>query len=279
VPQLSGGREPGRYDGLVVTESTSTESTSTELANQSITKLLSAPTKADTPREDEVAALLLPIGHYVGTHYRIDQPGNSRQVRRGSTVHDLIDDQFALWTLAHGSQGAIENERAWQRQSVEEQAHAMALAGAGEHIDGLIEIGLLVEVTPGSDQALDFARSHRLVPLMLGLGNSSDDLDSFGIGFLHQPVLGVSHAIYDVWQWSTMDDSLWATCENAADVARRAGSTNPDFVDPTVMFTEFLGTLHGLLLPNAAYLDIGFRLNWPQRASAPAEGISRGWDR
>jgi hypothetical protein len=211
--------------------------------------------------------LIFPIGHYVGAQYRIEEPSTLRQVRRGATFHDLSADQFAVWAAAHATLEAVENAVPWRRHSIETHPQVNAVADAGGVIEELLGLGLLVEVTPGTDQAHDFARSHRLVPLMLGLGNDPDDLNMFGIGFLHQPVLSVSHAIYDLWQWSAMDDSLWATCQNAADVARRAGATDPEFIDPGTLATGLVGSLHVLLLANAAYLDIDFRLNWPTSAN------------
>jgi hypothetical protein len=221
-----------------------------------------------TTERDDVEPLLLPIGHYVGAVYQDGQRGVRRQVRRGTTFHDLTDDQFAIWSAAHGTQEAVRADSAWQRRAVEQHPQVAGLAGAGGLIDEMLDIGLLAEVTPGRDQVLEFARSHRLVPLMLGLGNSPDDADMFDIGFLHQPVLSVSYPIYDLWQWSTMDDSVWATCENAADVAERSGYTNPAYTDPTRLLSGLLRSLHALLVAGAAYLDIGFRLNWPEVAAA-----------
>jgi hypothetical protein len=217
-----------------------------------------------TPAGSE-GPLLFPVGHYVGIQHRIDAASAPRQVRRGATFHDLTEEQFAVWAAAHGSEAAIENDIPWQRQSVEQHPLVAGLDRASEIIDDFLAGGLLVEVTPSDDQAIVFARSHRVVPLMLGLGNRRDEPDMFGIGFLNQPVIEVSHPIYDLWQWSAMDDSLWATCENAADVARRAGSTDPESLDPARLLTGFLGSLHGVLLANAACLDIGFRLEWPHR--------------
>lgn len=221
------------------------------------------PERADDA-EPAAVPLILPIGQQVGAQYRAGR-AVVQQVRRGGTFHDLTERQAAVWQLAHGVPEAIGEQVAWQRSSIEER-----FAGAGEVIDELAALGLLVEVAPGAEQAEDFAKSHRLVPLMLGLGNSQDEPDTFGIGFLGQPVLQVSHPIYDVWQWSTMDDSLWYTCENATDVARRAGSSEPDAIETSKLLTGIIGSLHGLLASNAAYLDIGFRLNWPA-GTGPSE--------
>jgi hypothetical protein len=230
--------------------------------------------RADASAEEAVGSLLLPIGHYVGRQHGGGHTQAERQVRRGATFHDLSDDQYAVWALAHGTPQAIQNEVTWHRGLVEEQARASGLADPALVIDELLERGLLVDLASADGQALEFATRHRLVPLMLGLGNVPGEPDLFGIGFLHQPIVQVSHAIYDVWQWSTMDDSLWATCESAADVARRSGSTAPEFTDPTMLLAGMLGALHTLLLTNAAILDIGFRLNWPNGSSPSAVGGS-----
>jgi hypothetical protein len=234
--------------------------------------------QADSPTEDTVVgSLLLPVGHYVGVQYRgiAGDPGR-RQVRRGGTFHDLTEDQYALWALAHGTPEAIQDEVTWHRGLVEEHARATGPAEPAVVIDELLDLGLLIELTSGDGQALELATRHRLVPLMLGLGNSPDEPDLFGIGFLQQPIVQVSHAIYDVWQWSTMDDSLWTTCQNAAEVAHRSGATAPAFTDPTMLLDGVISALHTLLFTNAACLDIGFGLSWP---SGPfLSGSSAGRD-
>lgn len=212
------------------------------------------PERANAP----TVPLIFPIGQQVGARYQIGQLVAAQQVRCGGRFHDLTEQQAEVWRLAHGVPEEIDREIPWQRSSIEER-----LAGAGPIINELTELGLLVEATPATPEAEEFAKVHRLVPLMLGLGNSAADTDTFGIGFLGQPVLQVSHAIYDVWQWSTMDDSLWNTCENATDVARRAGSTDAEATETSRLLTGIVGSLHALLASSAAYLDVGFRLAWP----------------
>jgi hypothetical protein len=202
--------------------------------------------------------LLFPIGHQVGPRYQASQMIAAQQVRRGAEFHDLTEQQAQVWLLARGVPEEIDRQTPWQRASVEER-----VPGSGPVIDELQDLGLLVETTPRTPQAEEFARAHRLVPLMLGLGNSANDTDTFAVGFLSQPALQVSHPIYDVWQWSTMDDSLWNTCENATDVARRAGSTELDAIDTSRLLAGIVGSLHALLVSSAAYLDVAFRLNWP----------------
>lgn len=219
--------------------------------------------------------LLFPTGRYVGAYYHVDRVADSpHEVHRGGTVHELTGDQFTVWVAAHGSSDAVENNVAWTRQSVEEDAHAHGVADAERLVDELVNLGLLVEVTPTNNRALDFARSHRVVPIMLGLGDSPSEQGMFDIGFLNQPVVEVSHPIYDLWQWSSMDDTLWATCQNAADVARRAGSTDPNYVDPSRLLAGFVGQLHALLVTHAAYIDTDHRLGWPDTASAQPAAVA-----
>lgn len=222
---------------------------------------VSTETMPDETAVPPTVPLIFPIGHQVGARYQSGQLVAAQQVRCGGKFHDLTAPQAEVWQLAHGVPEEIDRQVPWQRGLIEER-----LPGIGPVIDELTGLGLLVEATPGTAQGEEFAKAHRLVPLMLGLGNSSADPDTFGIGFLSQPALQVSHPIYDVWQWSTMDDSLWNTCENATDVARRAGSTDPEATDTSRLLTGILGSLHALLASSAGYLDIGFRLNWPAGA-------------
>lgn len=192
--------------------------------------------------------LVLPIGHLVG----------AGRIRRGADVVELSDRQYALWALAHGSPHAVEEQLVWRRESVVELARHAGVVNAPSLVGELIEAGLLAEFGLGTDEALDFARSHRVTPLMLGLGNSAAEPDRFGIGFLGQPVLHVDFAVYDLWQWSAVDDTLWATCQSAADVANPGDKGR--LVDAEKLLTTFLAALHPLLLVNAAYVDVSFRL-------------------
>lgn len=235
------------------------------MATETADRLRQAVEQAPHAREGEGGErLLFPVGHHVGARHRVESDEVLEQVRRGATFHDLTSQEYAVWTLAHGSPEAVQNEVPWTRKAVEELARVAGLTAVSEVVDKLMETGLLVEVAPGTDEALAFAKAHRVVPLMLGLGNTADEPWLFGIGFLGQPILQVTHPIYDVWQWSAMDDTLWATCLSAVDVARRAKSTDPETTDPTKLFAGFLGTIHALLLSKAACLDIGFRIGAAQ---------------
>src|SRR5579875_3116624 len=110
--------------------------------------------------------LLFPIGQQVGARYQAGQLVAAQQVRCGGKFHDLTEQQAEVWQLAHGVPAEIDRQVPWQRGAVEER-----LPGAGPVIDELMALGLLVEATPGTGQAEEFAKTYRLVPQMLGLGN------------------------------------------------------------------------------------------------------------
>jgi hypothetical protein len=232
---------------------------------------LRAPTGL-SPAQDG-STLIVPVGQDIGAHVRDTRA--IRRVRRGAGVHELSQTQYLVWGLAHGCAQAVSSQAAWDAESVTELARAAGVRGPVRVLEELMRDQLLVEVSPGSDAATEFARTHRVIPLMLGLGNSAADPALFDIGFVGAPMMQVDFPTYDLWQWSAMSDSLYDTCESAADVARRANSAQRSYLDADKLLTDFLGELHSLLLARAACVDICFRLDRPPsptgaHAKAPA---------
>ncbi|MDQ3716101.1 MAG: hypothetical protein M3381_08815 [Actinomycetota bacterium] len=204
---------------------------------------------------DDDAALLFPIGHCIGAYY--DLPASTDhffQVRVGPDVVRLDDEQFAIWGLAHGIPDRPP-EQPWTRQTVLTAARRAGIAHSEQVLDGLVKDYLLFEATPGTDGAVDFARRHRLIPLMLGLGNSSEEPRLYSVGMVGLPVVSMSAMAYDLYEWAHMDSNLWLACQGAAATAVRVGIEDRLARDPLLMLDALLGTLHALLSPNAAYLD------------------------
>jgi len=200
-------------------------------------------------------ALLFPIGHCIGANY--DQPASKDhffQVRVGPDVIRLDDDQFAVWGLAHGVPDRPPDQP-WTRQTVLTAARRAGIARAGQVLDSLVEDFVLFETTPGTDSAVDFARRHRLIPLMLGLGNTSEEPRLYSVGLVDLPVVSMSAMAYDLYEWAHLDSNLWLACQGAAATAARVGIEDALATDPLLMLDALLGTLHALLSPNAAYLD------------------------
>jgi hypothetical protein len=204
---------------------------------------------------DDLRTLVLPIGQLNGLTYV--HPGSDEHtvvVRRGAEFLDLDDEQFAVWGRAHGSVDDA-GERGFTR--------AELAAAVREHVaepdrvlDGLLAEHLLVELAPGPDGARAFAAGHRLVPLMLGLGNSAEDLGASYLGLFDRPVVNLSPALFDLVAWGHLDPDLEVAVQAVAAVGREAGVTDPAATDPEALLGALLSQVHALLTPNAAYLDV-----------------------
>jgi hypothetical protein len=198
-----------------------------------------------------VDALLLPIGHDLGARY--SEGGYCQQVRAGIDVAELTRIEFSVWLLAHG----IDDRDRPTRDSVVKTAERFGLAPAeaGRIVDQLLTDQLLAALDPDGDAAVEFARQHQLVPLLVGLGPDPDQPWMQNIGLLDQPLVQVSTAVYDVWSWAHLAPQLWAGCHDAAEVARNAGVEATEEIRPREVLAGILREVHGLLSVRAAYLD------------------------
>jgi len=196
--------------------------------------------------------LLVPVGHDVGALYG-QQGGRCQQIRAGRDLVELSDPEYVLWLLAHGNAGVEQPTRVSVLALAEE-------AGLGTDdtepiVDQLVSDGLLAEVAPEAESAVEFAQRHQLVPLMMGLGPDQEQPGLQTIGLLGQPIAQVSGAVYDVWAWAHLTPQLWLACQDAAEVARRIGVTAPGETEARDVLTGILRSLHGLLSVRAAYVD------------------------
>lgn len=215
------------------------------------------------------AALIVPVGQFIGAYYA-PAPSTEHyfQVRVGPDIVRLGDDQFAVWGLAHGAPDRPADEP-WTARSVVAAARAQGIGTAEEVLVGLLADYLLFEVTLGQRAAVEFAARHRLVPLMLGLGNSAEDPRVYSVGLPGQPLVTMSSLAYDLYQWAHLDNDLWSACEGAAATAVRIGIEDPVATDPARLLDAFLGSVHVFLGPNSVYFDT--RLD---RGTAPAAEVA-----
>lgn len=205
------------------------------------------PTKPAPP------PLVFSIGHYLGALVASpDEGGRVHQVRRGADIEELTEDRFRVWAVAQGS--AEQQDTPWTRSVVEDFSVKAGVADPGPVVSELLAAGLLAEVAP--DAPREFALRHQLRPLMLGLGNSSDEPWLYGIGFGSQPVLKVTREVYGLWEWAHRDENLWHACETFAEVESGSGGTEPELTDPARVLDGLLSGLHNLTATTAAYLDI-----------------------
>jgi hypothetical protein len=212
-----------------------------------------------TNEADAREPLIFPIGHYVGAYY--DELGTQRHHQRvmlGADVQRLDDQQLAVWLLARGVPEQI-GEVPWTRKALEEIAGKSGVTDPDRVVSALVAEGLLAETVPGTEHSVDFAEAYRLMPLMLGLGNTPDEPWLQAIGFFEQPVVKVANEVYSMWEWANVDNNLWAACHAYADTSKRAGETDPEETVPELILTGFLGVAHALLAAGAAYFDLALR--------------------
>ncbi len=197
-------------------------------------------------------ALILPIGHDLGARSAAPDV-RWQQVRVGTEVMELSGSEYAVWLLAHSLD---EDDRLTQRAVLEQaQRFGVDRREARATVDRFLSDGLLAELVPGEESAVDFARRHRLAPLVFGLGPDPEHAGMLLVGLLGQPLAQLSTPLYDLWTWAHLSPELWHACEDAVAVARRQGVTNPEELDPELVLTGVLEALHSLLRVRAAYLD------------------------
>jgi hypothetical protein len=187
--------------------------------------------------------LVVPVGRYLGM-LPVDGATLRHVVRVGGRRVGLTDDEHLVWALAHGLPGAPDLGR-WNRAAV--RRNLADGTGADATIDRLIGTGLLAETTGTVEE---FARSVRLLPQALGLGNDPVDGRTFRVGYPETPLVAVSTEVFFLWSWAGVDKDLWTACARAATTARPDGSG-----DPRALASVLLGTLHVLLSTNVACLD------------------------
>lgn len=168
---------------------------------------------------------LVPVGHDLGVFH--DGMGGSpvRQIRVGAEVEELTEEQYETW---------------------------LAVLDGGPASDELRTRRLLADPS----DAVEFASTHRLVPLALGLGNTAEEPWLFSAGLLYQPMVAMTSPLYDLWQWAHLSPDLWSACRESAAVALQAGVTAPEQTDPAEVLAGALETVPHLLAAKVACFDV-----------------------
>ncbi|TCC04245.1 hypothetical protein [Kribbella soli] len=178
--------------------------------------------------------LMFPIGQCLGVHLTGAAESHVQQVRLGSEIVELTVEEFAVWALAHG---LTDDRSPWERSRIVALLDDSEITNGAVLIDRLLTRNLLAEVD--LDSPADFAAGHRLLPLQLGLGNTSEIPTMFRSGTTELALTGMTRTLYDLWLWGHLSPNLLIACkEHEADL------------------TAVLTALHSLLGPNAACLDL-----------------------
>lgn len=197
-------------------------------------------------------ALVLPVGQLVGTYHDPDDPeGHHHEVRTGGQIHELTDTELVTWVFAHGAPDGQADDSPWTTAALLRHLTAQAVPGPAALVDALFDRRLLTEVRPATDGAVTFARTHRVVPTMLGLGNSPGQPWLYSIGLIGRERIRVSRLVFELWAWGHLDRDLWRACDALAALEKADGGV----AAPGEVLDGFLHTLHGLLNAQAAYID------------------------
>jgi hypothetical protein len=197
--------------------------------------------------------LVFPVGLLVGTYYsRNDAEGHHHEIRSGGKIHELTDTELVAWIGAHGAPDELAGVT-WTDTELLRHLTAQRVPKPAPLVDGLLDRRLLVELAPGTDDAVTFARTHRVVPTMLGLGNSAEQPWLYSIGQIGRERIQVSRLVFELWAWGHVDGDLWRACEQLAALEKATDDSPAD--GPAEILDGFLTTLHGLLNAQAAYID------------------------
>jgi hypothetical protein len=203
-----------------------------------------------------VDPLIFPMGHYLGVNFpAAGSDADFHVVRIGWDVYKLRgDEEMAVWALAHGLPDAGGEEMApWTRGAVEAAARAGGRRNVAGAIDELMAQDLLIEVMPGTQDAIEFASVCRTRSLLIGLGNTPEDPLHHGISASEYPSpVRVDGFTFELWKWGHACDSVWHACH----VMAAAGDpADPDQVDPERVLDRCLRSVQMLLAYGAIYLD------------------------
>jgi len=144
---------------------------------------------------------------------------------------------------------------------VEAAARLLGIPRSGGILDDLQGRELLVQITPGTARAVEFAQAIRPRSLLTGLGRRPDDASLYGIGL---PGAELAAAVpgfaYELWKWGHACDSLWHASQIVAASGRAIGADDPDVADPgsgdpEQVLDRCLSAIQLLLAHGVIYLD------------------------
>lgn len=189
-----------------------------------------------------MSTTVFPVGHYGGT-----RPSETHVVRVGWKQHQLSEDAFAAWVMAHGLPDG--GKGPWTVDDVIGQCGQVGILDPAKELEGLADAGLVAVL----DDPKGFARSHRMDVLFVGLGNAPDRVDGHAVGI---PGLGTAAVLdpdcYELWQWGSVAPTLWHSCDVRATVT----AAHEQVADPVRALAEILGDLRFLIAHGCAYLDV-----------------------
>lgn len=198
--------------------------------------------------------LVFPVGHNNGVVH-FSPTDHEFQVRIGPQLIGMSDEEFTAWGAAHGFG---DSDDRLTRSALEILCtDRMGVEDPRKVVSELVSRNAVVEVDDGLDALVDFARQHRIVALMPGLGNSADDPSMFSVGLLGQPAVArLAGPLFHLFKIAHLHTDLWTACQAAASTARLAGVRDTTVTESDQVLRAVVSSLHALLAPGAICLDV-----------------------
>ena len=205
---------------------------------------------------------LFPVGHYAGPVYphRGAAAPDSFEIRYRDGVFSLSAAEYVMWASAHGDPAGT-GPGALTRADAEHAARLAGLDAPGPVLDGLRADGLIAFVPSDVDGAREFAMTHQIRPLALGLGNTPDHPAVFEIGMPGAARVSVGYDVYHIWLFAHLAADLWSALTEMAGEAARANAEElaedrPPLVDdPDILLRHVIEALPVLISTSCVYLD------------------------
>ncbi len=197
--------------------------------------------------------VVLSVGHLLGPLFvnTVDEIPESVDIRLGRELLSLPTEAYVVWAAAHGDPTVV------AKAPLTKPATLARVDTAIGDVDliyrQLVSRHLLVEVVPTKRGWREFAADHRVLPLALGLGNSSERPEEFVIGMVGSPAVTLPASAFLVWMFGHHYPTLWQACENVAvDAATTVGD---DTVDPSRILADVAALLPLLVATGCACVD------------------------
>lgn len=182
---------------------------------------------------------VIPVGYPCGIqHGDSARSAPSAFLISGGQYFELQLEEYAMWTL--GFECLDESELMARAQEI-------GINDPASRVRDLVDQQLVTTLSADLETDRPVLGSHRLLPLVIGLGNTRESRDWLRLG--HNPervVCQVEPLLYSLVTRSASMTSCWDLCET---IAKETGS---ELRDVTATFTA---GICGLLPAGAAFLD------------------------
>jgi hypothetical protein len=201
---------------------------------------------------DGAQRLVVPVGQYGGAVRSENSDATGYGIRRGHMVITVPGQHATLWMQAHGRIAEI-GKTAWTRSTIIERRDEGTPEQALEWYTHLLAFQLIREVDPDDEaEAVDFARTHRLLPAARSNGNTPEDPFRFLAGHPPHRTVSLEWNQVRLWREGYQEPSLWDACLARAAAEERVGY----LLDPHRLLTGTLSSLHTMLSLRLTYVDL-----------------------